>query len=248
MLTEFGEGLWYAEGEIRFFGVRLMTRMTVVALPGNGLALISPLPPRAPVIAALAGLGEVRHLIAPNKIHNQGLPGMHEAFHKARIWAAPGLPERVPDLPYAGVLEDGPHPDWAPVMDQRLTRGNAFFSEAVFFHRASKTLIVTDLVENISDATVKGGLGKVAAKAGHIFGRALPSPEFRMYTTDAEAAAAGLDAIAAWPFERILMAHGDLITENAREVFSAVRDFLLDEVRHRPAYRAALYRYLAARQ
>lgn len=156
--------------------------------------------------------------------------------------------ERRSDITFAGTLDDAPHVDWADVMDQLTTKGNVFFSEVVFFHRASKTLIVADLVENISDETVKGGIAKAAAKAGHIFGRPLPSPEFRSYTTDADAAAKQMDKICDWPFERILMAHGDIIEDKARDVLRDIRDFLVSEVTARPAYRSALYKYFASKQ
>lgn len=248
MLTEIGQGLSYAEGEVRFYGARLMTRMSVVALPGGGCAVISPLLPSPSLLGALRALGPVRHLISPNKIHNQGLPGMAATFPGAQIWASPGLPERLPGLVYAGTLGDAPHPDWAPVLDQHLTRGNLFFSEVAFFHRASRTLILADLVENVTKTTMSGGLARAAARAGRILGRPLPSPEFRMYTDDAEAAQAGMEAIAAWPFERILMAHGEIIAENAHEVFAGVRERLVEEVRRRPAWRRALYRCLASWQ
>lgn len=158
MLTEIGQGLSYAEGEVRFYGARLMTRMSVVALPGGGCAVISPLLPSPSLLGALRALGPVRHLISPNKIHNQGLPGMAATFPGAQIWASPGLPERLPGLVYAGTLGDAPHPDWAPVLDQHLTRGNLFFSEVAFFHRASRTLILADLVENVTKTTMSGGL------------------------------------------------------------------------------------------
>lgn len=248
MLTEIGQGLWFAEGEVQFFGAWLQTRMSVIRLPDGGLAVISPLKPTEALITALNALGPTRHLISPNKIHNQGLSGLAAAFPGALIWASPGLPERRPDLTFAGTLCDAPEPDWAPVLDQHLTRGNLFFSEAVFFHRASLTLIVADLVENLTKANIRGSFGQSAARAGHILNRALPSPEFRMYTDDADAAVASLDAIAAWPFRRILMAHGEIVTENAHGVLTGVRDLLADEVRQRPAWRAALYRYFAARQ
>lgn len=248
MLIDIGNGLHYGEGEVKFYGARLMTRMTVVALPSGGLAVISPLIPDAGLLRDLAALGPVQHVLSPNKIHNQGLPGFAAAFPEAQIWASPGLPERRPELTFAGTLTDTPHPDWAPVMDQHLTRGNAFFSEVAFFHRASATLIVADLVETLSDETLPGPIARTAAKAGHIFGRALPSPEFRMYTDDAAAAEASLDSIAAWPFTRILMAHGDIVTEDAHATFDAVKTFLLDEVRTRSPRRTALYRWFASHQ
>lgn len=248
MLTAFAEGLWYGEADIRFYGVTLQTRMAVIRLPDGALAVISPLVLNHALAHSLHELGPVRHILSPNKIHNQGLKSFAQAYPQARIWAAPGLVERRPDIAFSGTLDDTAHDDWAGVMDQLTTKGNAFFSEVVFFHRPGKTLIVADLIENISYDTVKGRFARAAAKAGHIFGRPLPSPEFRAYTTDASAAAQRLDQIGNWPFERILLAHGDLITENARDVLRSVRDFLVAEVTDRPKYKAALYRLIASKQ
>ncbi|WP_372570621.1 DUF4336 domain-containing protein [Ruegeria jejuensis] len=248
MLVSLRGGLHYGEADVTFYGCGIQTRMSVVELPDGGLLVISPLVLTGDLRQELDALGPVRHVAAPNKIHNQGLASFAEAYPRAQIWAAPGLPERCPEIAFAGVVEDDPHPDWSPVLKQALTQGNIFFSEVVFLHIASRTLIVADLVENLADETVKSGATRQLSKAFHIFGRPLPSPEFRMYTTDAEAAKRSLDHINTWDFDRILMAHGGIITENAHSVLSEVRDFLVSEVTTRSAHRAALYRFFAARQ
>lgn len=248
MLTKIGDGLWYGAADVRFYGAKIQTRMSVVQLTNGALAIISPLILTEQMAAELAAIGPVEHVLSPNKIHNQGLESFAKAFPNAQIWASPGLEERRPDLKFVGTLGDVAHDEWGDFMDQLTTKGNVFFSEVVFFHKASKTLIVADLVENISDETVKGSMSKMAAKAGHIFGRALPSPEFRIYTTDATAAATQLDKMCEWPFERILMAHGDIIEEQAQDTLRDVRNFLVAEVSARPDHRAAIYRYLASKQ
>lgn len=248
MLKEIGDGIYYGEDDVTFYGATLQTRMSVVALPNNELIVISPLILTDGLKAELDALGAVRQVASPNKIHNQGLASFVDAYPDIALWASPGLPERRPDLNFAGTLDDHPHPDWAPTLDQLVTHGNIFFSEVVFFHTASKTLIVADLVENISDETVKSTILQQAAKTMKMFETPLPSPEFRMYTTDAEAAGARLDRIARWDFDRILMAHGTIITEQAHEVLHDVRDFLIAEVTARSSHRAALYAYLASYQ
>lgn len=248
MLKTIGAGLHYGEDDVSFYGVGIQTRMSVVLLPDGGVLVISPLILTEPMKTALDALGPVRHIASPNKIHNQGLTSFSEAYPEARIWASPGLVERRPDIRFSGTLDDTPHPDWAPVLDQLVTRGNLFFSEVVFFHGGSKTLIVADLVENIADETVPSRLGRQMAKSLHVFGRPLPSPEFRMYTSDADAAGARLDEIGSWDFQRILMAHGTVIEESAHEVLRDVRDFLTAEVTSRSAHRAALYKFLASQQ
>lgn len=248
MLNRLGDGLYYAEDDVKFYGAELQTRMCVVELPGEELLVISPLILTDRLRIELDALGRVRHVASPNKIHNQGLASFADAYPDIELWASPGLPERCPDLRFAGTLDDQPHPDWAPVLDQLVTHGNIFFSEVVFFHAASKTLIVADLVENISDETVKSTIVQQAAKAMKMFEKPLPSPEFRMYTTDAEAARSRLDKIAEWDFDRILMAHGTIIAEQAHDVLHDVRDFLVAEVTARSSHRAALYAFLASHQ
>ncbi len=248
MLKRLHDDLFYAEDEISFYGVHLQTRMSVVRLPDGGLLVISPLLLTEPLKQALDALGPVRHIASPNKIHNQGLTPFAEAYPDAKLWASPGLIARRPDLGFAGTLGDVPHPDWAPVLDQLVTEGNVFFAEVVFFHAASRTLIVADLIENLTDQTIASTAAQQLAKAMKIFGKPLPSPEFRMYTDDAQAAVVRLDKIAEWDFTRILMAHGEIITENAHDVLRHVRDFLSAEVNARSSHRAALYRFLAAKQ
>jgi hypothetical protein len=248
LLRSFGKSLWYIEGTVRFFGVPIRTRMAVSRLDGDALWVCSPLPMTDEIGDVLQGLGRVAHIVSPNKIHNQGLDGFHRRYPEAKLWASPGLTERRPELDYAGVLTDEPEAVWSEYIDQRLTEGNSFFSEAVFFHRASRTLIVADLVENISAETFPSTAGRAFAKMMGIYGRALPSPEFRMYTFDAAAARRKLDQISAWPFQRILLAHGELITENAHEVFQKVVDHLCLEVESRPRFRRSIYQALTRLQ
>jgi hypothetical protein len=237
----FGENLWYTEGTVRFYGVPIQSRMAVSKLDADALWVWSPLPMTEEIAQALDELGRVAHVVSPNKIHNLGLDSIHTRYPDAKLWASPGLRERLPTLDYTGVLADRPEAPWAAHVDQHLTAGNAFFSEAVFFHRASRTLIVADLVENISRHTLPSKMGRRLAKLMRIYGRALPSPEFRMYTFDAGAARRKLDEINAWPFERILLAHGDLITENAHQAFQKVIDHLYWEVSNRPRFRRTIY-------
>jgi hypothetical protein len=240
--------LFYAEGDVSFYGVQIQTRMSVAQLEGDALWVCSPLPITDEIANALDSLGRVAHVLSPNKIHNQGLDGFHARYPEAKVWASPGLPERRPEFGYAGVLGDAPEAAWAEQLDQRVTEGNVFFSEVVFFHRASRTLIVADLVENITASTFPNRTGRAMAKMMRIYERALASPEFRMFTTDAEAARQKLEEINRWPFDRIVLAHGDLITENAHGVFEEVIEHLYAEVTNRPAHRRALYEAFAKRQ
>lgn len=248
MFVALGQGLFYAEAGISFLGTRLQTRMTVVALPSGGVAVISPLHWTEDLGRALTRIGPVRHVLSPNKIHNLGLSSFAAAYPDAEFWASPGLPERRPDLVFAGTLNDVPHPDWAGVLEQTTTAGNLFFSEVVFFHRATTVVIVADLVEHLTRDTVSSTWGRFMLGAMRLMDRTLPSPEFRMFTDDAKAAAERLALIDAWSFTRILPAHGSILDDTDHARFRAVRDILLREVAARPPWRKALYRWLSRHQ
>ena len=244
-LKPFGEGLFYAEGDVPFFGVPIQTRMFVVRLRADKLWVCSPLPLNDEIARELDELGRVAEIVSPNKLHNLGLASFHRRYPEGRIWASPGLAERCPDLHYAGALGNQPHDAWAAELDQRVTAGNVFFSEAVFFHRRSRTLLVADLVENITDATMPTRTGRALTRLMRIHGRPLPSPEFRIYTNDPDAARKRLAEINEWPFERILPAHGVPITEDAHAVFAEIIDALCSEVSRRPLSRRRFYSKLA---
>ena len=68
----------------------------------------------------LAPLGPVRHVVAPNCIHDTYLEGWFAADPQARF-----------------------------VFDQHIVRGMPRLNEVAFLHRPSRTLIVTDLVFNL---------------------------------------------------------------------------------------------------
>jgi hypothetical protein len=246
-LDELGDGLYIAGGAVRFYGFSLGTRMAVVRLEGDALLVYSPLFLTPGLRRDLEKLGRVRYVIAPNKIHNQTLADYAAAYPDAELWLAPGLPERRPDLSPAGVLGAEPLLAWSAELDQCLTAGNVFFSEALMLHRRSRTLMVADFVENIDAETASA----LARAAGRLFGmktRPAPSPEFRLYTLDADAARQALERARAWHFDRIFLCHGALITEDAERVFASVCDELLAVAGRRGrASRWALPR-LAARQ
>lgn len=248
ILQGVADGLYYAEANVGFYGATIQTRMVVVRLGAGRLWVYSPLPITDALAGELDALGEVAYVLSPNKIHNQGLAGFKERYPAAQLWASPGLPERRPDLEFEGVLGNRPEPAWTDVIDQKVTAGNCFFEEVVCLHRASRTLVVADLVETLCESTLPGRVARAASRAAGLFGRALPSPEFRLYTVDAGVARARLDEIASWPFDRILMSHGALVTENAHAVFDGVALKLCDEAGRRPTWRRRLYEAMSRYQ
>ncbi len=246
-MRQLADGVFTADAWIRFYGVRLQTRMAVVRLRGERLLVYSPIPLRDTPRDELARLGAVRFVVSPNKIHNQTLDEWRRAYPDAELLAPPGLAERRPELCFDGELGPEPDPRWAEELDQVLTGGNVFFSEALLFQRQSGTLLVGDFVENL-DRHSAGPFARALAFAFGVRQRPMASPEFRLYTHDVEAARAALERARAWPIERIFLCHGALIEAKAAAVFDVVCEDLLSAAARRRGATRWLLRRLAALQ
>ena len=163
LLQPFGEHIWIADGgEAEVAGFRYPTRMVIIRLVDGGLWLWSPVDHSVALGAAVAALGEVRCLVAPNALHHLYLGAWRQAFPLARLYAAPGLRPRRPDLVFDADLSGAPPPEWADDIDQVLVTGNRITTEAVFHHRASATVIFTDLVQHFRPGWFTGWRALVA--------------------------------------------------------------------------------------
>lgn len=126
------------EAPQRFWGVQVGCRMTVIDIDGD-LLLHSPIDLDP---ARLAPLGNPRWLLAPNRMHHlhagvwldRGLEG----------WAAPGLPEKRPDLAFDHVVDAACEPLGDAVRFIPL-RCFPLTNEVVVLHRPTRTLVITDL-------------------------------------------------------------------------------------------------------
>lgn len=149
-LTALGPDIWVADGpSIRFYGMPFPTRMVVIRR-ADGIWVHSPVAPAPAVLDQVAALGPVTDLIAPNWIHYAGIPAWQEAFPDARAWAAPGVRARAKSrnvqIRWHADLDQAA---WGPDLAQRIVTGSRAHTEAVFFHRPSRVLILTDLIENM---------------------------------------------------------------------------------------------------
>ena len=162
-LKPFADEVWIVDGlEIAFsyLGLALPfpTRMTVIRLPSGDLWVHSPIEWSDQLAVPLADLGHVRHLVAPNTLHYWYLPDWRDRFPKARTYGAPGLERRAKrPLVLDETLGDRAPDAWEGAFDQCLAPGN-LLTEVVFLHRATRTVIITDLIENFEPQRVRNPL------------------------------------------------------------------------------------------
>lgn len=137
--------------------------MAVIRLRGDGgLWIRLPVAPTPAVRAAVDALGPVRHLIARNGLGHRFLAGWAAAYPTARIHDAPGLTEQTTDTAIRATLGPAPDPAWGDALDQVFFLGNDLTTETVFFHRASSTILVKDLVQHLQEDWYRGWRAVVA--------------------------------------------------------------------------------------
>ncbi len=218
MLEKLGDEIWTAEGSdvVAMLGFHYPTRMAVIRLAGGELLIWSPVALTDGLRAEIEALGNVGYLIAPNSLHHLFIADWKRSYPAARIYAAPGLREKRRDIAFDGELGDASVPEWSGDIEHVIVKGNAITSEAVFFHRTSRTVIFTDLIQQFP-ADWFSGWRAVVAKWDLMLGPEPSVPrKFRAAFTDRRAARACVERILAWPAEKVLMAHGTPVTANAQ--------------------------------
>ena len=214
-LKPVAENVWIADGpEIRMnyagFKLPFPTRMTVVRLPSGDLWLHSPIAWSDALAAELATLGPVRHLIAPNMLHYWYLPDWQAHFVGARSYGAPGLAARAKrPLVIDETLGETPPDAWEGAFAQCVVPGK-LLTEVDVFHHASRTLILTDLIENFEPRRVRNPLLRWIMRwsgAADPDGKAPIDMQWSFRATRKQVRAAA-ERMTAWAPERIILAHG----------------------------------------
>lgn len=217
--------LWEAGHHVKMMpGLWLPTRMTVIRMGPARLALHSPIPIDDTLAQAIAALGEVTLIIAPNNFHNLFLRKACDRYPQAEIWGAPGLPKKKPDLVFTGLLDKGARPPWSDVLAPFFLEGAPGMAETVFIHRPSKTLIAVDSFFNLRSA--RNGFSRFMLKFTSSYGKAAQSRIWRMMVKDRKAMAESTRPLFAEDFERIVMAHGEVLADDAKNTFEKAAAWL----------------------
>lgn len=233
-LQEIGPGIWIVDGPVVHWGYGIPikwpfpTRMTVVRLANGDIWLHSPVRPSDELVASVSALGPVSHLVSPNLIHHISIGNWAERFPEARIWASPGVRERS-KVRFTDDLGDVPPPEWAGCINQRIARGSRVLNEVVFFHGASRTLILADLIENFERERLHGWLNRLMYRWVGVMaprGRA-PADLRATFRGHHDQLRPVVEWMLACKPEKVVIAHGKWFPENGTEVirntFSWVR-------------------------
>jgi hypothetical protein len=214
-LRALGPELWVAERPQRFYGLQVGTRMSVMRLADGSLLLHSPVALDPALRLELDALGPVRYAVAPNRVHHLYAGDVAKAYPGARLWIAPGLERKRPDLVHEGVLGDEAPPEWRGQVDQVFQRGRPFENEVVLCHRKSRTLLICDIAFNFRESA--HWLTRLLMRLVRSYGTFGPSKLDAMLIRDRVAARASMEKILALDFDRVVVAHGDVVESGGRE-------------------------------
>ncbi len=236
VLKPVAEYIWIVDGPIIRFGMpwpkmEFPTRMTIVRAQDGRLFVHSPTRLSDDLIKAVGKLGPVGWVIGPNRIHYWWLPDWKRQFPQAEIWLAPRIREQAGAHIDFDCRELGAQ-DLYPWDDDLITLPvhGSFMTEMVFFHKSSRTLILTDLIENFEAGKLGSGLKRWLTRLAGIQHPDGQMPRdmrltFRKQKTELKAA---VETMIGWEPERIIIAHGRWFRQGGAAELGRAFRWLLD--------------------
>jgi len=219
-LKSVDDNIWIVDGQsISFYGAPYTTRMTIIKLANGDLFCHSPIALTEDLKQQIQSLGTVKHLVSPNWIHYAYIPEWSKVFPNTISWASPNVRERAKkyklDIDFDEDLSDQAEEPWKQEIDQLIAHGSTIHSEVVFFHKASKTLILTDLIENFEKHKIPFWFKVLAKWAGILDpdGKAPIDMRFSFKNGRAQLKPA-VEKMIDWGPEKVILAHGRWYPEN----------------------------------
>lgn len=164
--------------------------------------------------AQLRTAGPLTDVVAPSLLHMGGVARAMREHPRARVWGPPGARERRPEIPWTHELgtDAWPHQQELPFVQ---LEGMPKVNEAVFFHRASRTLFAGDLVFNIEPpGGFRAWLLLVMFGVYRKLGMSFP---FRFLIRDREAFRRSAAELLALSFTDLVPTHGAPVQGDAKE-------------------------------
>lgn len=228
MFRKIADCLWVQEDSFKMMGARLGVRMTIAKLSSGQLWVHSPTALDPELRQKIDLLGNVAYIVGPSNGHNIWLPMWQESYPQAKILVSSGIPKKQPSLVSPVILSrEICSKLWGTDFDHIEIGGVPFFSENIFFHKLSKSLIVTDLIQDhrdgmpstISEKLVQGVLFKLLGFRGLTMA---PPLKFPGIIKDRKKFKDSLQEILSWDFERVVVTHGPILEHDAKPLTIAL--------------------------
>jgi hypothetical protein len=214
-LKRAADEVWLVDGPVIRFGppglkMPFPTRMTIVRMRAQDLFIHSPTALTPELKAEVIKLGQPRWIIAPNRIHYWWIPDWKAEFPNAEVYLAPRVIEQAGSrigFRYSDLDRDTGYP-WDDDI-ATLPVASSFMTEVVFFHRASRTLLLTDLIENFEAQKLSLGMRFLTWIGGCLDPNGSMPRDMRLTFRGRQSELRAVIAkMIAWNPERIILAHG----------------------------------------
>lgn len=232
-LKRVADNLWIVDGPAIRFGLKWLkmtfpTRMTLIRCDRD-LFIHSPTALTASLRGEVEAAGRPRWIIGPNRIHYWWLPEWHAAFPDAEIYLAPRITEQAAGrIAFSCLTLDraGGYPwdGWIAA----LPIAGSYMTEVEFFHRASRTLILTDLIENFEADKIRSRLMRWLTWLGGVQDPDGQMPRDMRLTFNRATLRAAVETMLAWEPERIILAHGRWYERDGTKELRRAFRWLLD--------------------
>ncbi|KAI9891715.1 MAG: hypothetical protein M1814_002465 [Vezdaea aestivalis] len=225
----------------RYGQLKIGARGTIIKTPSGSLVVFSPTPLTRQTRETVETLGgEVKYLIAPDAEHYLFLKEWLAAFPGASIIGPASLAPKlqksnVPmatQVTYENQSQLNLDAEFSATFD--LAFVGAVACEVVLLYRPEKTLLVADLLFNLpaKEQYSKAGSKEESGVWTKAFNRmrgltGQPAVWQRrilgaIAASDKTSFDGGIQTVAGWEFERIIVCHGDVIEEGGKEIWKSI--------------------------
>jgi predicted CopG family antitoxin len=223
MLTQVTNNVWYASHFGSLIGGKSDAKMTIVRNSENELMLVSPIPINDQLLKVINKLGVVSKIIAPNPFHNLYFEAAIGLFPNAEGLVAPGLTQRMKKFSKYKELKSLKELNFNDVLIELYPyRGE--WRELLFYVKEDQVLIVTDLCFNLFWANTS--FAKFMFRLQGIWEKFTVSKVIKLLTKDKKQAREVIDRIIALPKKHIVMAHGNILSEDVDTKFEKAFNWL----------------------
>ena len=234
MLRKIDKNIWIAEQPLKYFGLSVGTRMTVIRFNNGELAVISPIQVDHKTTEQLNELGNVKYIIAPNLFHYLFLSNFKAVYPQAKVYAVSELKAKKPDISIDQALEDNGE-NFLGELECLLFEGFKTFlpsgalplNEYIFFHTKSQTLILTDTAFYFDESFPM--TTKLVSKIMGGYKKLRPSLLEQLATQEKEKVKQSVQKVLRWDFRRVIVAHGSIVEHDAKKQFKEGYEWFLGE-------------------
>lgn len=170
--------VWAAERPFIWNSIDVGGRSAIVKLSNNNLLVHSPVNCDNQLKKSLLDISRQKSpaafIIAPSYEHLKYASQWSSTFPGAKVIGCPGLKEKEPNLPIQLQFGDAIDEMRLSMLNKEVDHiwfdcelnpftGKPFFNEVVFYHKASKALLITDLFWNYPSSSLPNYAGRMSS-------------------------------------------------------------------------------------